>query len=280
MRDDAHGNCVLSDAEIAAFASRGVIRLERFLPRERLDAARTVVFEALERQGLWRDGRWRMDAFQPSHAPAAGSQLLKGVKRSPALENLATPELLAAMRALVDDRPLAPLADQAQVLFTLPNATVWTVPHSIWHLDVPRLASGKVPGVQLFTFLDSVKPAGGGTLVVAGSHRLLNDEGFIRSKDVKRRLKREPYFADLMSKQVTDRERFVREPGQVGDVEVQVVELHGEPGDVYLTDMRLLHTLAPNATSVPRIMLTQRFMFEDAVEEMHWNFAQDRAQPK
>ena len=30
--------------------------------------------------------------------------------------------------------------------------------------------------------------------------------------------------------------------------------------DVYLTDLRLLHTLAPNATARPRLMVTQRFV--------------------
>lgn len=276
MRDDTSCGDVLSEAEVDTFARKGVIRLEGFLPLERLHAAKAAVLRVLEREGVWCDGRWLLEEFEASNGPTAGLQLTRGLKRSPALENLATPELLAAIEVLVEGRAFAPLTDQAQVLFTLPNANLWTVPHSIWHLDVPRLPSGKPPGVQLFTFLDSVKPRGGGTLVVAGSHRFLNDEGFVRSKDVKRRLKREPYFADLMSKDMKDRERFVKEPGRVGDIEVQVVELHGEPGDVYLTDLRLLHTLAPNATSMPRMMLTQRFMCEDAVKEMHWAFSRDR----
>jgi hypothetical protein len=94
---------------------------------------------------------------------------------------------------------------------------------------------------------------------VAGSHRLLNTGQLIRSKDVKKRLKRWPYFGRLMAKDTPDRGRFVHEIGHAGDVEVQVVELTGKPGDVYLTDMRLLHTLAPNTARVPRIMVTQRF---------------------
>ena len=35
------------------------------------------------------------------------------------------------------------------------------------------------------------------------------------------------------------------------------------PGDVYLTDMRLLHTPAPNATDKLRVMLTHRFVIEE-----------------
>jgi hypothetical protein len=114
----------------------------------------------------------------------------------------------------------------------------------------------------MFTFLDTVAPGGGGTLVVAGSHRLLNESRRISSKQLKKRLKREPYFRDLMSKHFADRRRFIRECGRVGDVELQVVELHGQPRDLYLMDLRILHTLAPNAARVPRIMVTQRFLLE------------------
>lgn len=104
--------------------------------------------------------------------------------------------------------------------------------------------------------------------MVAGSHRLLNNGSRVRSKNVKKRLRRLPYFQDLMSKQSAGRERFLTEPGSAedpdaGDVSLRVVELCGRPGDVYLTDMRLLHTLAPNATDEPRVMLTHRFVIEE-----------------
>ena len=154
------------------------------------------------------------------------------------------------------------MTDSPQLLFTLPNAESWTVPHSIWHLDLPRLPDSGLPGVQMFAFLDTVAPGGGGTLVVTGSHRLLNEGRRISSKQLKKRLKREPYFRDLMSRGFADRHRFIRERSRLGDVELQVVELHGEPGDVFLMALRILHTLAPNAARVPRIMVTQRFLLE------------------
>ena len=34
--------------------------------------------------------------------------------------------------------------------------------------------------------------------------------------------------------------------GHVGDVELQVVEMIGEPGDAYFMDLRVLHTYAHN----------------------------------
>lgn len=259
---------MLTKRQLDIFQQRGLVRLDGLLPAGKVACARSAVLKVLERQGVWRDGTWYLQALPPSAAPNAGADLVKGAKRAPPLAALMTTEVREAISSLLDGCQTMPLMDYPQLLFTLPNARRWSVPHSIWHLDIPRLPDGVIPGVQMFTFLDTVAPGGGGTLLVAGSHRLLNNGQRIASKHVKRRLKREPYFRELMSKHATHRERFAAEPGRVGDVEVQVVELHGEPGDVYLTDMRLLHTLAPNAARVPRMMLTQRFLREGLRDEI------------
>ena len=107
---------------------------------------------------------------------------------------LEEPALLAAVEALLGggafDRIVYP---RPAVLFTLPNSDTWTVPTG-WHVDTPRLASGRRPGVQLFTFLDTVEPRGGGTLVVAGSHRLLNEGRFVRVIELRQLLCREAFF--------------------------------------------------------------------------------------
>jgi ectoine hydroxylase-related dioxygenase (phytanoyl-CoA dioxygenase family) len=176
--------------------------------------------------------------------------------------------LLEVVRSLVDGQDVRAMTKRPQVLFTPPNATSWTVPHKIWHLDMPRLGGSSLPGVQMFSFLDTVAPGSGGTLVVAGSHRLLNDRGRISSKKAKGLLKREPYFRDLLKPREGERQHFLEEPGHVGDVVLQVVELCGEPGDVFLMDMRVLHTLAPNASRAPRLMVTQRFVPESIIDEI------------
>lgn len=129
---------------------------------------------------------------------------------------------------------------------------------------MPRLANGGVPGMQIFAFLETVEPGGGGTLAVTGSHRLLNTGVRRSSGELRKELKQERYFAELMSNQTDDRLRFLREDGHVGDVELQVVEMTGEAGDVYFMDLRLLHTAAPNTLQIPRIMLTKRYLLESS----------------
>lgn len=251
-------------SERETFAEQGLIKRETFLPATKVAAARQVIFQHLAQAGLWRDGSWTLDPEQPATELTAGMALVKPLDHHPAIMALASEEALAAAGALVDGRPLFPMSPRPGLLFTLPNATTWTVPHQNWHLDMPRLPDGGVPGVQIFAFLERVEPEGGGTLAVTGSHRVGNPQTRINSGDLRKQLKREPYFAELMGNQPGDRLRFLREVGHVGDVELQVVEMTGEVGDVYFMDLRLFHTIAPNARRIPRLMLTQRYLLESA----------------
>ena len=251
----------------AKFAAAGLLRLPGFVPAETVGRARDAVLRAVSRTDagarLWRDGAWQLDT-PPADAPInAGAKLVKGANRARAIADVFAPALRRSIEDLLDGRAVREMSASPALLFTLPNATTWTVPPTIWHLDMPRLPTPGIAGVQAFVFLDAVEPGAGGTLVVKGSHRLLNDCGFVRSKQVKKLLKRQPWFGDLMNKQVTDRRRFLQ-TSTVDGVPVQVVELHGKPGDVVLTDLRLLHTLAPNAGAAPRMMATQRYVLEEA----------------
>ncbi len=186
-------------------------------------------------------------------------------------------QLLEAIDTLAGSA-LAPWKRQvnACLLVSLPRAEPWSVPHAGWHVDLGRLQNrGVVPGIQLFACLDTVAPKGGGTVVVAGSHRVLDDDPWIGpAMKHANRLRRLPYFRELLSTDVTNRDRFVNEPSRIGDVELQVVELCGEPGDVFLVDMRVLHNAAPNASRAPRLMVTERFMREDIMKE---SLAENRA---
>jgi len=255
----------LNQALKTEFEQCGLIKIPDLLPETAFSAAQQAVFNMAEQAGLRANNQWQFHHLPATTEPAAGSKLIKGVNKLSALKTLVTPELIQITEILAGESELVPMTALPQVLFTRPNATEWSVPHSIWHLDSPRLSDGESPGIQLFTFLTEVAPQGGGTLVITGSHRLLNDQGFIRSKDVKKRLKKAPYFADLMSKKShLDRAQLTQFTGEVDGVEVNVVELTGKPGDVYLMDMRMLHTLSSNVLTEPRVMATQRFLSTSA----------------
>ena len=265
---------VIDESQKETFRSRGLIHLERFLPADGVARARDLVMRALERHGcVEREGGWTFAGLDQLPADKASSRLRKGIKHAGAFRKLMTPELLDAVDSLTDG-VMVPASQKRQcdpgLLLSLPEARTWAVPDRLWHVDLPRLRNrGVSPGVQFFGCLDTVPPMGGGTVVVAGSHRVLDKEPWVGpSLKHANRLRKLPYFCELMSKDALDRGRFLSESCRLGGVDLQVVELHGEPGDVFLVDMRVLHTVAPNASRVPRIMLTQRFMREDVLEEM------------
>jgi ectoine hydroxylase-related dioxygenase (phytanoyl-CoA dioxygenase family) len=223
-----------------------------------------VIFQHLERYGIAQGGAWRPAEKLPSAGLFDAKPMIRQLNRHQAIIDLVGGKAMAAASALVGGQPNFAMSRSPGLLFTLPAAGAWTLPHLNWHQDIPRMPEEGPPGVQVFAMLDTVEPGGGGTLAVTGSHRLVNVGVRISSSDLRKRLRREPYFAALMSDGTADRMRFMREAGHVGDVELHVVEMAGEPGDVYFMDMRLLHTVAPNTRRIPRLMLTERYLLAHA----------------
>lgn len=149
------------------------------------------------------------------------------------------------------------------------RGATWELPHKTWHLDYPAPGAARdIPGVQLFLCVDRVEPRAGGTLVAAGTPRLIDairrragPEWSGRSADVRRALSREvPWFRELCSlRPGEDRvARFVDEASVFDGVSLQVVELSGEPGDVFLMHPWMVHNLSPNCGERPRLVLTER----------------------
>ncbi len=250
---------MLNSEEKARLRERGVLKLPGFLPEESVRPARERIERILSDEGHYDGNTWRPPAERPDWP--AGSFASKRIKKAKELKYLQTDELQATIRDLMDGEALFSFMEHPQTLFTLNNADQWFLPATLWHVDLPRFAGCPEPGYQMFTFLAPVRPRSGGTLVVAGSHRLGNPtEGVLKSKRVKGVLKRYDVFDNLLNAEGENRERLLDTPETVDGVEVQIVEFTGEPGDVWLMDMRLLHTLAPNPSPVPRLMVTQRFM--------------------
>lgn len=248
------------------FLSRGIAKVDQLVPEEVVASVRVELHESLEREGVLHSGSYTGARLNGLKDISVQSQLMKRqlkpvVKKSELFTKLQSDEIQRVAQSLVDDQSLVPMALRPQLLFTLPNAARWHVPNNMWHLDMPRLGEAGCPGVQMFVLIDRVEPTGGGTLAVAGSHHLVNDEGVVRSKDVKSRLQQMPYFEQLFEKENTLTRPEA--PGEEQGVPLDLVEMTGEPGDVYFMDLRVIHTLAPNALDRPRLMATQRYLLED-----------------
>jgi ectoine hydroxylase-related dioxygenase (phytanoyl-CoA dioxygenase family) len=119
---------------------------------------------------------------------------------------------------------------------------------------------------RVFVLLAPVRPEGGGTLIAAGSHRIVQALAERRgsrmsSLEMRQALAADhPWFADLMGppKDGEDRlARFVSSSTMAGGVPLQVEEITGEPGDVFLMHPHTLHGLSANTLDTPRLALTQ-----------------------
>lgn len=274
---------ILTSDQLDEFAHRGVIRLEGLLSAESVGAARAYLQDRLARLGYWRDGAWRLENAPRLPWPERGLKTSQVIgNKHPAVEALIEePALLAAVDQLLGHQPFdRTIHRRPQLLFTLPNDGPWTLP-SGWHADGPRLASGGCAGVQMFACLDRVEPRGGGTLAIAGSHRLFDLGRAMRAKEFNQLLGLEPFYLNLLAAEGS----CWTQPlpvGVVGDIELDVLELTGEPGDAYLMDIRMLHAGAPNARDRPRMMATHRFWRADRVQEIAdaYGWDQGRAAPR
>jgi hypothetical protein len=252
----------LTKEQRETFAARGLVRFDKMLPLERITRARQAVERAFEPLGWWRDGAWRFEERTKPRYPDKGFKSKQlGNKHNETIALLDEPALIDAADALLEGRAFdRSIYRRPQVLVTLPNADEWKAPTG-WHVDAPRVESGQSMGVQMFTFLDVVEPGGGGTCVIAGSHRLLNDRGAMRNRDIALGLREHKFFQEIYAGAPSSLR------GMAGEVPVELVELTGAPGDVWFMDLRILHTGAPNALARPRMMATHRFIRTDMLAE-------------
>ena len=148
------------------------------------------------------------------------------------------------------------------VLVTMPNASQWRVPARIWHSDFDATYPTNVLfAVKLWALFDDVASGGGGTPQLAGSHKLfaryLEGCGDRSYKAAKHGFLRSHPWLKALATEDSDNERNARFMSSEVDIDglpARVVELTGCAGDVYLTHGWVFHSIAPNATSLPRLM--------------------------
>jgi ectoine hydroxylase-related dioxygenase (phytanoyl-CoA dioxygenase family) len=250
------------------FQDRGLIKLEQRLPVSVIEPARQLVYENLIAAGMCNEDGWI--------GPKQGNQgysTVKGLKqcsRSRVFRAIITDEIKACLSELAG-RQTNIMPPHSQLLFTAPWPSVmgvytgrWDVPYATWHTDLPPGLSTGLRGIQLFSFLDEVKPRSGGTLVVSGSQRLLSEFRHLPGKQLKRKLRQKSFFSDLINRDNLMRKQLMHEAAEVDGVLVKVHELTGKPGEVFAADMRLFHSLGDNCSEHPRLMVSQRFSVENS----------------
>jgi ectoine hydroxylase-related dioxygenase (phytanoyl-CoA dioxygenase family) len=140
--------------------------------------------------------------------------------------------------------------------------TPWELPTDGWHVDSAPDEHGRSRSVTVFVVLAELRPCGGGTLILTGSHQLVRQYG---QHNVKNRAQRnllgarDRWLAELWSRLPDPaperRQRYLEKGAVVDGVALRVVEITGRPGDAFLMRAETFHAVAPNALDQPRMML-------------------------
>ncbi len=246
----------LTSEQYEAFDRLGVVRLPGFYPATDIGAMADRLWADVERRfGILRE---QPDSWRPA-SPAQFQALVRGG----AFDALGPSTMAALADALLGAGAWDPPAHWGMPLVTFPTAN-WGLPRPPWHLDTGACRYlSPMPVLRAFTFLEPVRPGGGGTLYVAGSHRLAlemdraPDGSVLRSADIRKRLAADhPWFARLLATPGVGYRALMNVDALAGRRTVRLEEMTGAPGDVILMHPAVLHAPAHNALDHPRLMVT------------------------
>lgn len=230
----------MSPEQRSFFQEKGYLLLKSGLTREQVRPFKASVLDELKRLKIWSSGKIQSAPLKNTPAFQQVAKL-SGLIKLPDLESrLMTPDLISTITSLAGRKVTA---SQSQLLISLAKQGDWTLQGLNWHTDTSG-SSLQTAGIQAFVLLDDIFEHGGATLALAGSH-VLTHRSATRRK-----------ILEIFQKQA-DIER------ELQALNLSLLEMSGQAGDVYLMDMRLLHTPSINATQNLRIAATVRYFFAE-----------------
>ena len=159
---------MLSPSQLEEFDRWGLLRLPAALPQSETAQMQDLVWEQLAREhGIERD--------RPDTWTVERPQGFKAISRSETFSRTGVGPIAEAAEDLMGAGRWQPARNwRPFVTFPVPGAS-WDLPVSGWHYDMPfdPEETRGVPAINVFAFLAPVLPAGGGTVVLAGSHHLV-----------------------------------------------------------------------------------------------------------
>jgi hypothetical protein len=244
----------LTATQRAQFDVDGFVRLPRAF--DGADAMADRLWEHLARRGI--------DRHDAATWPRGKAHHLQKLLHEPVFIPIGGPTTSAAIDSLLGAGRWTRPNHWGEFLVNFPECgRRWTVP-TLWHTDAAyHDPVSPLHGVSVFSFLNRVEHAGGGTLVLAGSHRIiarfagrhpeLRGE---KTATVRRAFyQSHPKLAELVTVGNDDEraEQFSAEI-DVDGLPARVVELTGDPGDVVIVHPLLAHCVSPNCARQPRFM--------------------------
>ncbi len=256
---------MLTEAQLEEFERTGLLRLAGAIPMDDTTAMCDRIWDHVQTgRGMERADpeTWSIEQRLPG---------LRTVARQDEFQRIGSPAVRAALDDLLGSWTVPRHWGTLLVTFPLRDDTAWDVPTIVWHNDfVPFEAGARLRAVQLFVLLNDIRPSGGATLVLTGSHHLVSRYADpAEDGPHPKRLRRElgaahPWLRELWSgDNGCDRvQRYLVDGFEVDGVPLRVVELAGRAGDVFFMHCDTFHTAAPNCRDQPRMMATNMIRLE------------------
>jgi len=226
----------LNQSELDFFHSEGYLRLSRVHSKRCLEPLRECILRELSRLKVWAGGKSLGSPLNNLSPFPQIAKLSSMVKIANLDETLNTAEIRNAVADLTGRAPQS--SQGTQPLLSLPHQGAWSLGSLNWHVDLAANSGAEITGIQVFYLIDDVIEHGGATLVLARSHLLAGEP----AGRLRRSLKAPVDLEAVLSTSDTE-----------------IIEMSGRAGDVFLMDMRVLHTPSVNSSSRIRMMATTRF---------------------
>jgi hypothetical protein len=225
-----------------------------------------------QRFWLYVERHSQIREHDPASWPAGrGNLSMRGLRRDPVFGPFHSgPRIGRALDAVFGADAWTTPGLGSQLLFTFPTPPPWVLPAQTWHIDSGfERPTMPVHTVKLFGLMDDLGRTGGGTLMLAGSPRLVDACPDLLPSGTSgngqtwgRFMSQHPHLRRL------HRGGSAEDPGRdllgseidVAGVPVRAVEVTGAAGDVVIAHLQTFHGIAPNTTARPRLMLGKLIM--------------------
>ncbi len=247
---------------LGTFEETGILRLpDAFALPDAQQMQERLWKQLTAKHGIQQDNPVTWTVSQPT-----GFQSLT---RSGAFAAFGAPRLLEAIDTILGpnwERPDhwgTPL-----ITFPRPEGSTWNLSGRLWHLDFParRNANNALPGLRAFAILAPVAPRNGATLVLEGSHRLIErlidsgEAGEGHSSAIRQKLARKHLWLRTLWSDDDSPNRiptYMEEGIELEGIPLKVAELTGKPGEAILMHPWTFHTASLNCGTTPRMILNQ-----------------------
>jgi hypothetical protein len=254
----------LSIEEINAYKADGFLKVPGLFDEEiALEIQREIWMELDEKFGIkeYSPSTWKTPLYSPRKA-----------KYSPINKKLINDDFRTIIDTLIGKENWKEPNSWGGFLVTFPTNDInsWSLHDKLWHWDYELFREDNHGALLIFSFYSVVSARGGGTLLIKGSHRLLNTWKHLLSAEQinkkhsfhRKEIQRlHPYLNKLTTspEDVSEHVKFFMEQETVIDkIPLQVIELTGNPGDVVFCHPRLIHAPAGiNLNDHPRMMRTK-----------------------